>query len=293
LPLAFRFYHMKKTIAAKKVRVDGKAPPFQTKFEQAIEMLTEISAAFSGILLLIVTDSWFGNDGLLKPMRKTVGRHCHMLSRLSVNTTLFALPPEHQKHQRGRSRKYGDKMGNATTLANEFLERATTYSVNLYGKQRDVLAFDNIMMLKTLKCAVRVVWIYRRSQWVALFTTDLDLSVEQIIEYYGARWKIEAGFKEIKQEIGSSKSQIRNYHAITNHLNFCMMAATVTWIYADHLDKAPQRCYAVNNRRHFAFSDVRKLITQAALNQDFVSFCPKPDKPRQNSFIDALLRMVA
>ena len=293
LPLAFRFYHMEKTIAAKKVRVEGKIPSFQTKFEQAIEMLLEISAAFPGTPLLTVTDSWFGNDGLLKPMRKTVGQRCHMLSRLRINTTLFALPPEHQKHQLGRSRKYGDKMGNATTLANEFHERATTYSVNLYGKQRDVLAFDNIMMLKTLKCAVRVVWIYRRSQWVALFTTDLDLTVEQIIEYYGARWKIEAAFKEIKQEIGSSKSQTRNYHAVTNHLNFCMMAATVTWIYADHLDKTPQRCYAVNSRSHFAFSDVRKLITQAALNKDFVSFCPKPDKPIQNSFIDALLRMVA
>ena len=323
LPLAFRFYHMKKTIAAKKVRIDGKIPPFQTKFEQAIEMLPEIAAAFPGTPLLIVTDSWFGNDGLFiesaikqfnfhsrkgrnagillnlfngrinKPMRKTIGRHCHMLSRLRVNTTLFALPPEHQKQQLGRSRKYGDKMGNATTLANEFHERATTYSVNLYSKQRDVLAFDNIMMLKTLKCAVRVVWIYRRSQWVALFTTDLDLTVEQIIEYYGARWKIEAGFKEIKQEIGSSKSQTRNCHAVTNHLNFCMMAATVTWIYADHLDKTPQRCYAVNNRSRFAFSDARKLITQAALNKDFVSFCPKPDKPMHNSFIDALLRMVA
>ena len=162
-PLAFRFYHMEKTIAGKKVRVEGKIPLFQTKFEPAIEMLLEISAAFPGTPLLIVTDSWFGNDGLLKPMRKTVGQHCHMLSRLRVNTTLFALPPEHRKHQLGRSRKYGDKMGNATTLANEFLERATTYSVNLYGKQRDVLAFDNIMMLKTLKCAVRVVWIYRRS----------------------------------------------------------------------------------------------------------------------------------
>jgi len=46
--------------------------------------------------------------------------------------------------------------------------------------------------------------------------------------------EIEAGFKEIKQEIGSSKSQTRNYHAVTNHLNFCMMAATVTWIYAHH-----------------------------------------------------------
>ncbi|MBK6959077.1 MAG: hypothetical protein IPH22_12845 [Nitrosomonas sp.] len=37
-----------KTIATKKVRVEGKIPSFQTKFEQAIEMLLEISAAFPG-----------------------------------------------------------------------------------------------------------------------------------------------------------------------------------------------------------------------------------------------------
>lgn len=293
LPLAFRFYHMKKTIDAGKVKINGKAPPFQKKYAQAVEMLSEISAAFHDMPLLVVTDSWFGNDGLYRPMRKTVGQHCHLLSRLRVNATLFALPPERQMYQRGRSKKYGNKMGNATTLASKFHERTTTYSVNLYGKQRDVVAYDRICMLKTLKCAVRVVWVYRRSQWVSLFTTDLELSVEQIIEYYGARWKIEAGFKEIKQEIGSSKSQTRNYHAVTNHLNFCMMATTITWIYADHLGKTPQRCYAVNNRNHFAFSDVRKLITQAALDKDFVCFCPKPDKPPQNSFISALLRMVA
>jgi hypothetical protein len=44
-----------------------------------------------------------------------------------------------------------------------------------------------------------VVWIFRKTQWIALFTTDLSLSVEQIVEYYGARWKIEAGFKELKR----------------------------------------------------------------------------------------------
>lgn len=293
LPLMFRFYHMKKTIEAGDVKINGKRPLFQTKFEQANEMLANIAAAFADTNLLVVTDSWFGNNGLFKPMRKTVGQHCHLLSRLRVNTTLFSLPLERQAHQRGRSKKYGSKMGNASMLANEFHKRAKIYSVNLYGKQRDVTAYDKIVMLQTLQCAVRVVWVYRKSQWVALFTTDLDLSVEQIIEYYGARWKIEAGFKEIKQEIGSAKSQTRNQHAVTNHLNFCMMATTITWIYASHLEKAPQRCYAANNRSHFAFSDVRKLITQAALDKNFDSFCPKRAKTAQNSFIGALLRMVA
>ncbi|WP_230990970.1 transposase [Bathymodiolus platifrons methanotrophic gill symbiont] len=74
-------------------------------------------------------------------------------------------------------------------------------------------------MLKTLKRPVQVVWVFRRTQWIALFTTDLNLSITQIIEYYGARWKIESGFKELKQDIGSQKSQCRNAQAVTNHLN--------------------------------------------------------------------------
>ena len=72
-----------------------------------------------------------------------------------------------------------------------------------------------------------------------------------------------------------------------------MMAATITWVYADHLEHTPQRSYAVNNRQHFAFSDVRKLITQAALDKDFSTLCPNLGKPTQKSFIGALLRMVA
>jgi hypothetical protein len=28
-----------------------------------------------------------------------------------------------------------------------------------------------------------------------------------MIEFYGARWKIESGFKELKQDMGSQKSQ--------------------------------------------------------------------------------------
>jgi len=37
------------------------------------------------------------------------------------------------------------------------------------------------------------------------------------VDPYGARWKIEAGFREIKQEIGSAETQTRNPDAVTNH----------------------------------------------------------------------------
>lgn len=73
LPLAFRFYHMEKTIVTKKVRIDGNIPPFQTKFEQAIEMLLEISAAFPGTPLLIVTIAGLETMACLDRCAKLLG----------------------------------------------------------------------------------------------------------------------------------------------------------------------------------------------------------------------------
>ena len=148
-------------------------------------------------------------------------------------------------------------------------------------------------MVKTLKCPIKVVWVYRKTKWVALFSTDLSLSVEQIIEYYGARWKIEAAFKELKQDIGSAETQTRNLQAVKNHLQFCMMATTVAWLYADRLDKTPSRRHAVDGRNHFAFSDVRRLAAKAALDDNFSMLFPVPRKSIVNSLVAVLMGIAA
>jgi len=95
---------------------------------------------------------------------------------------------------------------------------------------------------------------------------------------HAARCKIESGFKEIKQEIGSSKTQTRTVEAVINHLNFCMMAMTLTWIYADRLQQAPDRRHKIRGRSSFAFSDVRRILAEAALNPDFRSICSLPSQ---------------
>jgi len=109
-------------------------------------------------------------------------------------------------------------------------------TVDLYGRRCTVPAYLQIVLQKTLKFRVQVVfWGYRRTQWVALFTSDLSLSAAEIIEYYGARGKIEAGFKELKQDIGSAETQNRNSVAVKNHPNLCMMVTLLTWVYACHM----------------------------------------------------------
>jgi hypothetical protein len=295
LPLACRFYLPKKAIEAQtlNVRKGGKVVPFQTKLAQAAAMIITIASHFAGAPVLVVSDSWFGNNGLFQPVRAVLGLQLHLLSRLRVTSLLYDLPPERTPTQRGATRKYGHKRGSVATLAAQFRGQAQRYRVHLYGKSRAVLAYQQVFMLKTLKCPVRVVWVYRKTQWVALFTTDLRLSLEQIVSLYGARWKIESGFKELKQEIGSQKSQTRNAYAVTNHLQLCLMAVSLTWIYAARLRPNPQRRHKVKGRTSFAFSDVRRLIAEAALREDFAQVCPKPTSPPQKSLVDALLRMVA
>ena len=297
MPLAFSFYLMKKMIEEKTINATrkGQLVRFKTKMEQAASMLKSIHAYFR-IPVLVVTDSWFGNDGLWSLLDRGADGDFNLLSRLRSNMTLYGHPPaipDGAKRRRGAPRKYGAKLGSSDDCATHYRNRATAYSVMLYGKQREVQAYSRTVRLKTLKCTIRVVWVYRKTRHVALFTTDLSLSIEQVIEYYGARWKIEAGFKEIKQDIGSAKSQTRQADAVINHLNFCMMATTLTWIYADRLQKAPDRKHKIRGRASFAFSDVRKIIAEAALSPNFQLICQISAKAPQKSFIRSLLRMVA
>jgi SRSO17 transposase len=297
LPLDFRFYMMQKDIEAKSINAErkGKLISFETKMKQAATMLKEVHKYFQQPVL-VVADSWFGNDGLWSRLERGSEGCFHLLSRMRTNITLYdfaPVPVEGEKRKAGRPRKYGDRLGSVDECAASWKEKAQAYTVFLYGKQREVLAYSQTVMLKTMRCPVRVVWVYRQTRYVALMTTDLTLSVKQIIEFYGARWKIEAGFKEIKQEIGSSKSQTRNADAVLNHLNFCMMATTLTWIYADRLQCAPDRKHKIRGRTGFAFSDVRRIIAEAALHQDFQSICPLPAQRPQKSFVKTLLCMVA
>lgn len=294
LPLGFAFYFMQKTLTQVVVKMGNKPIECKTKFEQAVDLLTRVSAVFLDTPILVVTDSWFGNAGLLKPLRLAIGERVQILSRLRVNAVLYAsLTPSSGKKAPGRPRKYGERLGSAAELAASFQSQARSYTIPLYGELREVTAYDQMVMLKTLRCQVRVVWVFRKTQWIALMTTDLDLTVEQIIEYYGARWKIEAGFKEIKQEIGSARSQTRNPFAVTNHLQFCMVATTLVWVYAERLDNAPKRRYATRKRTEYTFADVRRTIADEIAQPGFVMGCCKSHKPAENTLLQTFMRLVA
>ncbi|MEI8244653.1 MAG: hypothetical protein WCI51_02415 [Lentisphaerota bacterium] len=52
-------------------------------------------------------------------------------------------------------------------------------------------------------------------------TTDLTLTVKQMIEFYFVRRKIDSGFMKIKQEVGIIDFQCRKPNTVKNHLDLC------------------------------------------------------------------------
>jgi hypothetical protein len=186
LPLAFAFYLRLITRRDHGIRVGGEALRFETKLAQAVALIRRIGAVFPTVPVLVVCDSWFGNNGLFKPLRQALGPRAQWLSRLRTNAALYDLPTR-TPGRSGRPRQYGERLGNAGSLATTLQPGAQAYTLNLYGQRRTVMAIDRVVILKTLRCQVRVVWVFRTTQWVALVTTDMDLYVAQITEYYGVQ----------------------------------------------------------------------------------------------------------
>jgi hypothetical protein len=83
LPLGYRFYHLKKSMEKVNQVIRGPKVEFQTKIEQAVEMITEISKVFDQDRIITVTDSWSGNDGLWKPLSMLLGTRFHMISKIT------------------------------------------------------------------------------------------------------------------------------------------------------------------------------------------------------------------
>lgn len=69
--------------------------------------------------------------------------------------------------------------------------------------------------------AVKIVFVQndnKRSEWLAILSSDPTLSAQEIVKTYGARWDIEVFFKATKSLLNLSKEcQSRNYHALICH----------------------------------------------------------------------------
>ena len=91
------------------MKISGKESSFQTKLDQAAGMLIQLAHHFTGVPVTVVCDSWFGNNGLFKPLRQQLGDTFHLLSRLRSNIVLYSMPPNGKSKKRDNPAPDGEE----------------------------------------------------------------------------------------------------------------------------------------------------------------------------------------
>ena len=73
---------------------------------------------------------------------------------------------------------------------------------------------------------VKIVFVRHRHKrdWLAIFSTKIDLCAEGIVRIYGKRWDIEVFFKMMKHHLNLEKeAQLRDYDGIVGHTTITMV----------------------------------------------------------------------
>lgn len=145
-----------------------------------------------------VLDAYYGAEKIITGARL---QNAYLVTRLRRNAVMY-LPPVEQHSGRGRKRKYGEKV----KIISLFDAKDGWHEIEcmLYGKMERCKVQSFKGFWRSAGCEVLYVLVQMECGGkVILMSTDVNLSEIDIIQLYGARFKIEVGFKTSIRIVGA------------------------------------------------------------------------------------------
>ena len=174
----------------------------KSKLEVAVEMVRDaLATGFRANYLLC--DTWFTNEPFIRSMLE-----------LRIDVIGMLKDCKQQYWYRG-------KLYNLTGIRG---------LIHLDKGNRSGIWGSVIVQTKYSQIPVKIVFAQnrnKRSEYVLILSTDIDLTEEQIIQYYGNRWKIECCFKACKGFLGLGKE----FHG----LSYDLLISSTTIVYTRYL----------------------------------------------------------
>lgn len=195
---------------------------FATKLTLAAALVAELKLQAQQVLV-VVADGAYAKRPFVLTLRE---RGQEVVSRLRSDAVFYDLPPVRKRGTKGRPRKYGAKHRAREWAAN--LQRWSSGPLRLYGREVVLQWKSRVVLHRALGVKVRVVAV----RWGArppifLFSTDTGLTAEAIVRIYGARFCIETGFRDAKQNFGLSTYQVRKRQSLERLVHLCLWAQTL------------------------------------------------------------------
>lgn len=225
LPLRAMLYVRQRTLA----RIPpGRGWRFRTKLELAAKLLEWLAGLLknSGKSLWVVVDGFYAKRPFLG---RAIAAGVVVVSRLRKDAALRDLPPQGRRG-RGRPRKYGR---NKISLAKRAGQKRgwSTVACTLYGKPVTKTYKTFLATYGPVGGVIRVLLLKESHGWLALFSTDPNVSVVEILEAFADRATIEQDFHDIKEVWGAGQQQVRNIwsNVAVFHMNLWMHTLVELW----------------------------------------------------------------
>jgi IS4 transposase len=173
----------------------------------------------------LALDGHFGNNNALQMVLQC---GLHLISKLRCDSALYLRYDGPQK-EKGPRRKYGQKV-NYGNLHNKYLvEKSTEGDIETRIYQAEMLHREfaqplNVVIITKINLKTGAF------ANVNLFSSDLDLSWEKIIDYYSLRFQIEFNFRDAKQYWGLEDFMNTKEIPFTNALNLSLFMVNVSQV---------------------------------------------------------------
>jgi hypothetical protein len=211
-PISALLYVRKKYIAI--------SSQFKTKLELGVEIIENLEMP-DWIHLIVITDGFYGAKKNFA--FKLLGKGIDIVSRLRKDAAIYEPPPVTKTKKRGRPRKYGDRLYIRQLASSDNFLIPT--EVTVYGKKKIVDLGSKLVKIRGWdKLVLLVITRNENNKLIALFSTDILLPPERVLQLYSARWKIELAFRELKQLGKMVDYRIRSKEGMTKHVTLCLVA---------------------------------------------------------------------
>lgn len=226
-------------------------------------MIQDQLRLMAGILPIayLALDGHFGNKYALHMVRQC---HLHLISKLRSDAALY-LPDAGPYSGHGPHRKYGARL-DYRHIPDKYLKQTSV------EKQIETRIYQVQALHKEFAQPLNVVIIVKTHRqtgaWahVILFSSDLELAYEPLIDYYGLRFQIEFNFRDAKQYWGLEDFMNVNQIAVTNAANLSLFMVNFAYRLLRDFRQAEPDCSALDLKAHYRgykyVDEMLKLLPQ-------------------------------
>jgi len=195
------------------------------ELERIQKMIRELLKTIAGQIELtyLVLDGHFGNHPALLMVRQC---GLHLISKLRSDAALF-FPYTGPAPKRGRRRRLGERL-DYRHIPGQYLKETKVedgietriYQLQLLNREF-LMPLNVVILIKTN--LVTKAWAH-----VILFSSDLQLPYEKLVDFYSLRFQIEFNFRDAKQYWGLEDFMNVKSTAVTNAANLSLFMVNVS-----------------------------------------------------------------